>query len=75
MESWEHDHIDTEDLLYGLLVEVPTPTQRILFGLHADPSRIQAELADRMWRGEPPERVFPVFGNPVERRAREIALR
>ena len=37
--------------------------------------RIQAELADRMWRGEPPERVFPVFGNPVERRAREIALR
>jgi ATP-dependent Clp protease ATP-binding subunit ClpA len=75
MESWEHDHIDTEHLLFGLLVEAPTPTQRILFGLHADPSRVQAELADRVWRGEPRERVFPAFGNPVERRAREIALR
>jgi ATP-dependent Clp protease ATP-binding subunit ClpC len=31
MESWEHDHIDTEHLLFGLLLEAPTPTQRIMF--------------------------------------------
>jgi ATP-dependent Clp protease ATP-binding subunit ClpA len=74
MLAWEHDHIDAEHILFGLLRALPVPTHRVVLGLHADPPTILAVLASEV-AGQSRPRVFPHLEDPVQRRAREIALK
>ncbi|MDP8942689.1 MAG: hypothetical protein M3N16_00985 [Actinomycetota bacterium] len=72
MLAWEHDHISTEHLLYGLLGNLPPTTHRVLLA-YADPSDIHAAVAFST-ADRPRRRRLPSAGNPVELDARSIAL-